>query len=189
MDIEQKLTHQAFLNRELSISHLAYERENAFFNSIQEGNVAEMQRLYAPLGTSNMGRLSDNPLRNLQYHLIQSVAQPIATYIGAEAIINVASAIEDARDDPQLSKAGYYLQRAKDNTHLAVGLPMYIASLCYAYVLLGVRPDDISFYPAGSYYSIDRDWGKKMEDGFVLTEDLARKARELTWKAVETSVK
>lgn len=128
-------------------------------------------------------------LYNLQYHLIQSVAQPIATYIGAEAIINVASAIEDARDDPQLSKAGYYLQRAKDNTHLAVGLPMYIASLCYAYVLLGVRPDDISFYPAGSYYSIDRDWGKKMEDGFVLTEDLARKARELTWKAVETSVK
>ena len=74
MDIEQKLTHQAFLNRELSISHLAYERENAFFNSIQEGNVAEMQRLYAPLGTSNMGRLSDNPLRNLQYHLIITVA-------------------------------------------------------------------------------------------------------------------
>ncbi len=74
MDIEQKLTHQAFLNRELSISHLAYERENAFFKSIQDGDVAETQRLYQPLGTSNMGRLSENPLRNLQYHLTITVA-------------------------------------------------------------------------------------------------------------------
>ena len=74
MDIEQKLTHQAFLNRELSISHLAYERENAFFQSIQDGDPAETDRLYAPLGTSDMGRLSEDPLRNLQYHLIITVA-------------------------------------------------------------------------------------------------------------------
>lgn len=74
MDIEQKLTHQAFLNREQSITHLAYERENAFFSCIQNGDVAGVQQLYEPLGTSEMGQLSDNPLRNLQYHLIITVA-------------------------------------------------------------------------------------------------------------------
>jgi YesN/AraC family two-component response regulator len=74
MDIEQKLTHQAFLNREQSISHLAYERENAFFNCIQDGDVAGVRRLYEPLGSSSMGKLSENPLRNLQYHLIITVA-------------------------------------------------------------------------------------------------------------------
>ena len=74
MDIEQRLTHQAFLNREQSISHLAYERENAFFSCIQNGDAAGVQELYEPLGTSEMGRLSENPLRNLQYHLIITVA-------------------------------------------------------------------------------------------------------------------
>jgi YesN/AraC family two-component response regulator len=74
MNIEQKLTHQAFLNREQSISHLAYERENAFFSAIQNGDVAGVQALYEPLGTSEMGKLSENPLRNLQYHLIITVA-------------------------------------------------------------------------------------------------------------------
>ena len=74
MNIEQKLTHQAFLNREESISHLSYERENAFFQSIQDGNAEEMQRLYKPFDSNDMGRLSANPLRNLQYHLIITVA-------------------------------------------------------------------------------------------------------------------
>lgn len=74
MNIEQKLTHQAFLNREQSISHLAYERENAFFNCIRNGDVAGVQRLYEPLGTSKMGTLSEDTLRNLQYHLIITVA-------------------------------------------------------------------------------------------------------------------
>ena len=31
MDIEKKLAHVAFLNREYQVSHLAYEREMAFF--------------------------------------------------------------------------------------------------------------------------------------------------------------
>ncbi|HAG14384.1 MAG TPA: AraC family transcriptional regulator [Ruminococcus sp.] len=74
MNIEQKLTHQAFLNREECISHLAYERENAFFQSIQDGNAEKMRKLYKPFDSNDMGKLSSNPLRNLQYHLIITVA-------------------------------------------------------------------------------------------------------------------
>ncbi len=128
-------------------------------------------------------------LYKLQYQRIQSVARPVATYIGADAIINVGAVIEAAREDAELSKAGYLLQRAQNNTHLAEGLPMYIASLCYAYMLLGALPETITFYPADNSYTVSGDRGETLENGFVLTEDLARKARELTWKAVETSVK
>ncbi|MCQ2417897.1 MAG: helix-turn-helix domain-containing protein [Oscillospiraceae bacterium] len=74
MDIEKKLTHQAFLNREESISHLAYERENAFFQSIQDGDADTMRKLYKPFDSGDMGKLSNNPVRNLQYHLIITVA-------------------------------------------------------------------------------------------------------------------
>lgn len=123
-------------------------------------------------------------LYKLQYQLIQSVARPVATYIGADALINVGAAIEVAREDPELSKAGYLLQRAQNNTHLAEGLPMYIASLCYAYVLLGLQPDDITFYPADASYTVSGDRGETLENGFILTESLARKARELTWETI-----
>ena len=74
MEIEQKLMRQVLLNREQSISHLAYEQENAFFKSIQDGDVTEMRRLYKPFEIDSMGRLSEDPLRNLKYHLIITIA-------------------------------------------------------------------------------------------------------------------
>ena len=64
--------------------------------------------------------------------------------------INVGDIIYKARLDKHLSNFGYKLQRAKNNTHLAEGMPMYIASLCYAYALLNIKPEDISFYPIDS---------------------------------------
>lgn len=74
MDITKKLSHTEFLNREYNISHLDYNRENEFFNAIRDGNAAEAKRLFKPLGTEDMGRLSDDDLRNLKYHLIITVA-------------------------------------------------------------------------------------------------------------------
>ena len=74
MEIEQKLMRQVLLNREQSISHLAYEQENAFFKSIQDGDVTEMRRLSKPFEIDSMGRLSEDPLRNLKYHLISTIA-------------------------------------------------------------------------------------------------------------------
>ena len=74
MDMSQKLSHQAFLNREEQISHLAYERENAFFQAIRDGNQEEVRRLFKPFDSSDMGKLSEDALRNQQYHLIITVA-------------------------------------------------------------------------------------------------------------------
>ena len=74
MDIEKELTHVAFLNREYQVSHLAYDREMAFFKAIQRGDLETVHRLFKPLDSDKMGTLSQNPLRNLTYHFIITVA-------------------------------------------------------------------------------------------------------------------
>ncbi len=74
MDIQKKLSHVEFLNREYKVSHLSYEREMAFFQSIRTGDTEQAKKLFKPLDSDQMGQLSDDSLRNLKYHLIITVA-------------------------------------------------------------------------------------------------------------------
>ncbi len=74
MDIQKKLSHVEFLNREYNVSHLSYEREMAFFQSIKDGNIDEARRLFKPFNSEDMGKLSEDNLRNLKYHLTITVA-------------------------------------------------------------------------------------------------------------------
>lgn len=74
MNVNKKLSHLEFINREYNISHLSYEREMAFFNSIKEGRPDDVRKLFKPFDCEQMGRLSPDNLRNLKYHLIISVA-------------------------------------------------------------------------------------------------------------------
>ncbi len=74
MNVDRKLSHIEFLNREYNVSHLSYEREMAFFHSIKQGDYAEAQRLFKPFNCEEMGKLSDDSLRNLKYHLVITVA-------------------------------------------------------------------------------------------------------------------
>ena len=74
MNVEKNLSHIEFLNRENNITHLSYDREMQFFQSIKQGNVAEAKRLFKPFNTKDMGILSEDSVRNLKYHLIITVA-------------------------------------------------------------------------------------------------------------------
>lgn len=74
MNVNKKLSHLEFINREYNISHLSYEREMAFFNSIKEGRPEDVKALFKPFDCEQMGKLSKDSLRNLKYHLIISVA-------------------------------------------------------------------------------------------------------------------
>ena len=58
MNIDKKLMHTEFLNREYNISHMAYEREMAFFQSIREGDWEKVRSLFKPLANGEMGKLS-----------------------------------------------------------------------------------------------------------------------------------
>lgn len=74
MNINKKLSHVEFINREYNVSHLSYDREIAFFESIKTGNEEEAMRLFKPLNSESLGKLSDDGLRNLKYHFIITVA-------------------------------------------------------------------------------------------------------------------
>lgn len=72
--INKKLSHVEFINREYNISHLDYNKENAFFNALRIGDAEGVRRLFKPFGGQEMGQLSPDPVRNLKYHFIITVA-------------------------------------------------------------------------------------------------------------------
>ena len=74
MGIKEDLTRTEFYNRENTQNHLPYDREIAFYQSIKNGDMEEMKRLFEPLGGAGYGKLSGNNLRNHKYHLIITVA-------------------------------------------------------------------------------------------------------------------
>ena len=74
MDISKDLAQTTFNNREYLITHLPYEQEMEFYQSIKMGNIKEVKRLLKPLGGSGFGRLSNDDLTNLKYHLVITIA-------------------------------------------------------------------------------------------------------------------
>ena len=114
------------------------------------------------------------------HRCIQEDAIRLVDHLGDNCsfTINVGQAIYNARQNPELSKFGYRFQRAINNTHLAEGLPKYVASLCFAYTLLGIQPDEISFYPKTS--PTVSQTGKKSTA--KVSESEAYQARLEAWK-------
>lgn len=80
MGIQDELAKVEFKNREYLIKHISYDREMAFYQSIGNGDMEEMKRLFIPFNVEGFGKLSENPLRNLKYHLIITVAM-ITRYV------------------------------------------------------------------------------------------------------------
>ena len=137
--------------------------------SYPEGNTDYREKFVA---LYNGGRWPESQaewdsLYRCQYKLIQQAAPVVCKSLSMDACVNVGKAIEACRKDAVLSTYGYKLQRSQDNTHLAEGLPKYVASLCFAYELLGVNPDGISYYPAN-----------------YINQNTAAQVRDLVYKAL-----
>lgn len=98
--------------------------------------------------------------------------------------VNVGLAIYNARQNRWLSKSGYKLQRSQSNTHLSEGIAMYIASLAYAYEILGIGREEARFFPKHSKDpQLTGDTGKT---DLVLVENtafMADQARREAWHA------
>lgn len=71
---EKELTYRAFINREYSFKHSPFEQEFEFYDCVKSGDTEGVKRLMTPLGSSGTGRLSEDPIRNLKYHFIVTVA-------------------------------------------------------------------------------------------------------------------
>lgn len=71
---DQILSHKLFLQREYRVTHLEYDREMEFYEAVKEGNASKLKKIMLPLGSKKLGKLSNNPLRNLKYHLVVMIA-------------------------------------------------------------------------------------------------------------------
>lgn len=74
MNIDKEIFQENLTNHEQDKFHLDYQRETAFYLSIKLGDKKEALSLYRPLDSDGLGKLSNNRLRNLKYHLIITIA-------------------------------------------------------------------------------------------------------------------
>lgn len=71
---DSQLLHSLFLQREDHHNHLPYEKELRFYEAVKEGDIDLLKQIMVPLDNRQLGILSSNPLRNIQYHLTITIA-------------------------------------------------------------------------------------------------------------------
>ncbi|MBP1756183.1 MAG: AraC family transcriptional regulator, partial [Firmicutes bacterium] len=81
MDMSKEWSYKEFIMREDNISHAPYGPEFDFYGAVKAGDIAKVTKLSENAFTDKigLGRLSDNPLRNIRYHFIITVAM-VARY-------------------------------------------------------------------------------------------------------------
>ena len=81
MDMNKEWSYKEFIMRENNISHAPYGPEFDFYASVKSGDIDKVTKLSENAFTDKigLGQLSDNPLRNIRYHFIITVAM-IARY-------------------------------------------------------------------------------------------------------------
>lgn len=118
-ELMKSLTQTTFQQREQDNHHTNYEAEFAFYHAVKEGNLDAVKEFMTPLGTGHMGTLSQNPVRNLRYHFIISVAMitrfciesglsPEYAYTLSDLYIQKADVTDSAEGIQQLHKEMIY---------------------------------------------------------------------------------
>ncbi len=74
MNMDHKMAQTLFHQRESNRYHLAYDHELSFYDAVRKGDIDSVKKLMLPLTNETLGHLSDDPLRNLQYHFIITAA-------------------------------------------------------------------------------------------------------------------
>lgn len=74
VDTKKALSEHLFSQRENGFVHASFEREMAFYESVRSGNLEVVKNLFTPLGGEGFGKLCDDYLQNLKYHLVISIA-------------------------------------------------------------------------------------------------------------------
>lgn len=68
--MNHKLAQTMLDQRENGLDHLPYDLELSFYEAVRKGEIDTVKKLMLPLTNERLGHLSDDPLRNLQYHFI-----------------------------------------------------------------------------------------------------------------------
>ena len=71
---DKELTYKAFMNREYEFRHSPFEQEFEFYNFVKIGDTENVKRTMTPLGAGGSGLLSENPIQNIKYHFVVTIA-------------------------------------------------------------------------------------------------------------------
>ncbi|MCR5142420.1 MAG: helix-turn-helix domain-containing protein [Ruminococcus sp.] len=74
MSINKELSDREFRQRETGLLHSPYEKELEFYSAVSSGNIERVKSLYTPLAVEGYGKLSQDPVRNIKYHLVITIA-------------------------------------------------------------------------------------------------------------------
>ncbi|MBQ6674571.1 MAG: helix-turn-helix domain-containing protein [Ruminococcus sp.] len=74
MSINKELAQREFMQREYGKLHSPYEKELEFYSAVAAGDIERVKELYTPLAVEGYGRLSNDNIRNIKYHLIITIA-------------------------------------------------------------------------------------------------------------------
>lgn len=118
-DFMKSLIHTTFNKREYEDYNVDYESEFAFYHAVKDGDLETVKQIMSPLGSTKMGVLSKNPVRNLRYHFIISVAiitrfciesglSPEYAYTLSDLYIQKADLIESIEGIHQLHREMVY---------------------------------------------------------------------------------
>ncbi|MBR4599982.1 MAG: helix-turn-helix transcriptional regulator [Treponema sp.] len=162
MEIQNELAKVEFKNREYLIKHISYDREMAFYQSIGNGDMEEMKRLFMPFNVDGFGKLSENRLRNLKYHLIITVAMITRYVIEAGLEMEAAYNLSDI-----------YIQKI-DVCNNEEGIRKIHEELCEAYVKRMQACKKRKLYSKPVSACIDFIYDNLHEK--ILLDDLARAA-------------
>lgn len=74
MGINKELSERELLQRENDINHSPYGEEFEFYSAVRSGDMELVNKLYNPLDAAGHGKLCDDELQNLKYHLVITIA-------------------------------------------------------------------------------------------------------------------
>ena len=74
MSINKELSYRELVQRENGLLHSPYEKELEFYSAVSAGDIERVKELYTPLAVEGYGKLSRDPIRNIKYHLVITIA-------------------------------------------------------------------------------------------------------------------
>jgi YesN/AraC family two-component response regulator len=190
-NIEEELIYKEFLKREYTIKHLPYEREIEFYQSVQSGNLKRVKSLIVPLAGDGFGLLSKDPIRNLKYHLIISIAmitrfcidggmEKETAYDISDIFVNQADLCNTETEikELHLKMIVYFTKKMKQMKQTHLYSKPVIMSLDYVYDHL---QEKISLTDIASYLSLTPQYFSALfrrETGITLSKYILQKRIE-----------
>lgn len=94
---DRELFYKEYVRRESNTFRAPYQPELAFYNAIKSGDINRTEEFLTPsiIEIEGLGKLSDQPLQNLRYHLVITIAMIARTCIEGGMDLSDAYALSD----------------------------------------------------------------------------------------------